>query len=203
MASKPRSNFYFWQVKNRPKYHPFKKDKNLAEIIGVILGDGNIEAFPRTERLTIACNSKNSGFIKRYKKLIEKVFNKKTRCAKIKNKNCTRISIYEKYISKRLEVPTGNRRQLKIEVPKWILKDREALISYLRGLYEAEGSFCIHQPTSTYKLLFSNSNPSILNIVYHGLQKLGFHPHRSRYKIQLSKKDEVYKCKNLIGFRKY
>lgn len=203
MASKPRSNFYQWQLKNKKIYLNFKKDERLAELIGVVLGDGHIQAFPRTERLIVSSNSQNIGFIKRYKMLIQNIFGKQPLCMKSKNSSCVRVSIYEKYISKRLGIAIGNRQKAIFKTPKWILRNKKFLISYLRGLYEAEGSFCTHKPTSTYKFLFRNKNESLLNSVYESMRSLGFHPHRSKYQIQISKKEEVYKAKELLKFRNY
>jgi len=54
-----------------------------------------------------------------------------------------------------------------------------------------------------HKFLFSNRNKSLLDNVYQALKVLGFHPHRSKCKIQISKKREVYKIRDLIKFRKY
>jgi DNA-binding transcriptional regulator WhiA len=185
-------------------YPPFIKSGDLAELIGVVLGDGNIGKFPRTECLTISCNSNNKGFIDHYAGLVEKLFGKKSYIAKVnKEKECAHIRIYQKYISKRLGIPTGNRSKIEISIPKWILQNKGFLKRYLRGLYEAEGSFCVHKPTYTYKFLFSNRNESLLENVYRALKILGFYPHKSQYKIQISRKEEVYKIKNLIKFRKY
>ncbi|OGZ97975.1 MAG: hypothetical protein A3G49_06245 [Candidatus Sungbacteria bacterium RIFCSPLOWO2_12_FULL_41_11] len=108
----------------------------------------------RTERLLIAANSDNKGFIKRYSGLILNVIQKQPTVAKVKNVKCFRISVYEKYISKRLGIPIGARKNKKIEIPNRILKSEVNIIRYLRGLYEAEGSFCVHKATSTYKFLF-------------------------------------------------
>ncbi len=185
---------------NSPK--KLKKTKELAELIGVILGDGNIHKFPRTEALTIVSNAKNLGFVNRYASLVHEIFSKKPAISKPKG-GCIRVRIYQKYLSIRLEIPCGNRGRLKIKIPSWILKNKKNLIGYLRGLYEAEGSFCIHKPTCTYKFLFSNKNNSLLDNVFEGLKILGFHPHRSQYQIQISRKEEVYKIKNLIRFRNY
>ncbi len=202
-------NFACWRERMRKEgklksvYSPLKKNGDLAELIGVILGDGHIEKFPRTERLYIASNSKNKGFIKRYAKLIEDIFKKAPICAKIKNSNCVRISLYEKFISKRLRVPTGSRKEINFKIPIWIKKNRNYLIRFLRGLYEAEGSFCIHKPTSTYKLFFANKNSSLLDLAYNSFKKLGFHPNKSGYKIQVSRKEEVYRLKDLLEFRNY
>jgi len=188
----------------KTNYPPLKQNGDLAELIGVVLGDGHIERFPRTESLTIACNSNNLGFINRYARLITKLFHKPPYIAKVNQSgSCTRIRIYQKQISRRLGIPTGNRSEREISIPRWILKNRNFLLRYLRGLYEAEGSFCVHKPTYTYKFLFSNRNESLLRNVYKGLKILGFHPHISKYKIQISKKEEVYKIKDLIKFRQY
>src|SRR3989344_5809514 len=207
---KKLDNFREWRDKMkrlgkiRSSYPEFKKSGDLAEFIGVILVDGHIESFLRTEGLTIACNSRNKGFIRRYKNLMQGFFEKNPYEAKTgPNKGCTRIRIYQKNISKRLGIPLGSRKNINFKTPRWIIKNKEYLKRYLRGLYEAEGSFCVHKPTCTYKFLFKNSNDSLLKNVYDGVITLGFHPHKSKYQIQVSRKQEVYKIKELIQFRKY
>lgn len=202
-------NFARWREKAKKEglildeWPSFKKNGDLAELIGVILGDGYIGKFPRTEVLNIFSNSHNRGFIKRYANLIEKIFRKKPTQRKQKGVNCVRITIYQKNISKRFSIPAGARKHKNIKIPFWILKNGTYLKRYLRGLYEAEGSFCVHKPTSTYKLLFSNRNKSLLINVYKALKILGFHPHKSGHQIQISRKKEVYKAKDAINFRKY
>ena len=207
---KKLDNFKEWRNKMkklgkiRSTYPSFKKNGDLAELIGVILGDGHIESFPRSESITISCNTKNKGFIKRYKNLMQRFFEKKPYEGIVGlNKGCTRIRIYQKNISKRLCIPIGNRKDINFKTPRWILENKECLKRYLRGLYEAEGSFCVHKPTYTYKFLFGNTNKSLLNNVYQALKTLGFHPHKSKYQIQISRKEEVYKIKDLIKFRRY
>ncbi|MFH1509637.1 MAG: LAGLIDADG family homing endonuclease [Candidatus Nealsonbacteria bacterium] len=207
---KKLDNFKEWRDKMKkigkiPSFYPpLNRDGDLAELIGVVLGDGHIESFPRTESLTILSNGSNKGFIKRYVALVKKLFNKTPYQGwHGGGSNCIRIRIYQKNISKRLGIPCGNRSDLKINIPRWIIDNREYVKRYLRGLYEAEGSFCVHIPTYTYKFLFSNKNKNLLRNVYRTLKILGFHPHESKYQIQISKKEEVYKAKELIKFRKY
>lgn len=210
MRRKGVDNFRVWRERMRRQgkipsgYPSFRPSGDFAELIGVVLGDGHIEKFPRTESLTISGNTSNTGFIGRYGRIVQKIFRKEPYVARsAEHKNCTRIRIYQKDISKRLGVPVGNRSRSIIKIPAWIRQRRSFLIRYLRGLYEAEGSFCVHRPTYTFKFLFSNRNPSLLNAVVEGLEILGFHPHRSRDKIQLSRKNEVYRCKKLLQFRNY
>jgi len=184
-------------------YPPLQKSGDLAELIGVILGDGYIGKCPRTEDLTIISNSNNQGFVERYSRLVKKFFKKEANIYKRKSSNCTQIRIYQKDISKRLGISAGARKNKKIKIPGWILGNKRYLIRYLRGLYEAEGCFSVHRPTYTFKFLFANQNKSLLKNVYQALKILGFHPHKSKYKIQISKKEEVYKIKDLIKFRQY
>ncbi len=201
-------NFAEWRLRMKKlgkipaSYPELNRTKDLAELIGVTLGDGNIHKFPRTEGLTIASNAKNRGFIQRYAELVEKVFRKKATIDK-PHGGCVKIRIYQKNLSKRLGIPTGSRIKKKIIVPRWISRSREHSICFLRGLYEAEGSFCVHEPTSTYKMFFSNRNDSLLRIVYRMVTSLGFQANISSYKIQISRKAEVYEFKDLIRFRIY
>ncbi len=202
-------NFAKWREKAKAKgliprgYPPFRHSGNLAFLVGLVLGDGHVDKFPRTEQLKITLGTDKPLLWKYTVKILEKVFVKKPHTLLRKRSACVDLQIYQKEISKRLGIPSGNRGRIRIEIPKWILQNRISLIRCLRGLYEAEGSFCIHKPTYTYKLLFVNRNLSLLNVVYDGLQTLGFHPHRSQYKIQLSRRDEVYRCKKLLKFREY
>jgi DNA-binding transcriptional regulator WhiA len=209
MKSKKIDNFALWRKqmkaegKMRVSYPALKKDGDLAELIGVILGDGHIRKFPRTEELSIFSHSEDTGFVARYSKLIERIFDKKPATTRHSGGNCTRIRIYQKHIQERLGIPYSPRGPLSIRVPKWIFQDKMYIVRYLRGLYEAEGCHCVHAPTGTYKLFFSNRNASMLKNVYRLVRKLGFHPHKSLYQVQVSRKEEVVRLIKLLEFRQY
>jgi hypothetical protein len=187
----------------RTKFSSLRKNGVLAELIGVILGDGHIQTFPRTERLLIFSNSNNTGFVERYAGMVERIFAKKPYVKKMIGKNCTRISIYENQISKRLAIPAGSRASLPARVPRWILAKRGYVVRYLRGLFEAEGSHSVHLPTGTYKFAFANRNPHLLHIVYRLMKGLGFHPSIGRDRVQLSRREEVFRAMKMLKFRKY
>lgn len=187
-----------------PKSYPrFSPSGDLAEYIGVMLGDGNISKFPRTERLIIVSNANNKGFINHYALLTTKLFAKEPGIFKMKNVQAVRITLYQKYISQRLSIPTGNRSKLKIQIPAWIHKDKLYLVRFLKGLYEAEASLSIHLPTCTYNFSFANRNVSLLDEVEKGLVILGFHPRKRTTAVELRKKEEVRRFEKLISFRKY
>ncbi|MBI5138464.1 MAG: hypothetical protein HZA95_01540 [Candidatus Vogelbacteria bacterium] len=208
MKSRNLDNSRPWRDEMRsigllPSYAPLERNADLAELIGAVLGDGNIGVFPRSEVLRIASNSNNPGFAKRYAGIIFRVFGKRPTVAKVKRSNCLIITIYEQYISKRLNIPSRNKKGVYFCLPRWISSNKVYLAAYLRGLIETDGSHCIHLPTGTYKLFFSNRNNSLLNNVQRGLKMLGFHPHRSTFSVQLSKKKEVFRAIEIIKFRDY
>lgn len=182
---------------------PFPESSELAEYIGVVLGDGNISNFPRTERILIVGDLNKMGFIKHYAKLTEAIFRKKPSVGFIKNTNAVRISLYQKNISQRLGIPTGNRSNLKFNVPNWITNNEVFIVKFIKGLFEAEGSLSIHKKTYTYNFQFSNKNNSLLKIVKDTLILLGYHPEVRYNSIRLRKKLEVERFKNLIEFRSF
>lgn len=209
MRARRIDNFKHWREqmiregKIKSRYDVLKKNGDLAELVGVILGDGHICNFPRTQSLRVVAHSSNTGFIDRYSTLIEKVFSKSPRVSKRKNCNATDIGIYEKNISERLGIPAGSRATYDVKVPLWIRTEPKFVIRYLRGLYEAEGSIHFHAATYTHKLIFTNRNKTLLHIVFTLLEELGFHPHKSGPRVQVSRKQEVQKLKKLLKFRRY
>jgi hypothetical protein len=202
-------NFKKWREKARTQglipasYPPFKKDEDLAFLVGIALGDGNIYRYARTEELRISLGTDKPKLIDYTSKVVEKVFNKKPHIHHPKNINMVKVSVYQKNISKRLGVPAGNRRYSTIGIPYWAWKYKRLLLACLRGLYEAEASLCIHLPTCTYNFAFHNRNEKLLHDVYLALIKLKLHPEVRPIAIRLRRRDEVKYFEKLINFRQY
>lgn len=202
-------NFAVWREKARKSglipntSRPLKKTVNLAFLIGLILGDGNINTMARTQCLRVVLGTDKPKLWKYTVYIINQVFNKKPSAHKRKYANCMNISLYQNDLSDRLGIPSGARKNLEIKLPEWIWKNDKMLISAIKGLYEAEGSFSIHKRTYTYNLSFSNLNITLLNEVESALKKFGFHPERRPDAVRLRKKRETFEFQKLIGFRKY
>lgn len=176
---------------------------DLAVFIGLVLGDGHIQKFPRTERLLIVLNTKYPQLIKYTAYLTERLFDKIPAIEYKNNANYARISLYQKNISDRLGVIAGNRAKDYIGVPTWIWKEKQYIIGCLKGLFEAEGSLSIHLQTCTYNFQFSNKSQKLLDDVKRGLIGLGYHPEIRINAIRLRKKIEVGTFNKLIQFRDY
>lgn len=207
MKRRRLDNFAVWrkeQLKKRPKeYHKLARSGDLAELIGIVLGDGYIGQHDRTQVLRIVSNSNNPGFINRYSSMVEKVFRKKPGCRKRKTENGIDIVLYEKNIADRLGLATGAKTHRVFELPSWIQRVRLYKIRFLRGLYETDGCHCEHLPTYTHKFIFTNVNQSLLDIVFVLLCEFGFHPSKTKSNIQISRKLEVERALRLLKFREY
>ncbi len=203
MKARKIDNFKQWRKNHPVLYTKISRNGDLAEYIGVVLGDGNIEKFPRTERITIIGDTRKMGFVVRYAILTEKLFCKRPTVAKLKDSNGVRISLYQKFMARRLGIPTGNRKNFPYKLPSWIARNENYLLRFLRGLFEAEGSLSIHVPTCTYNFAFSNLNQHLLLIVRDALRKLEFHPEVRHNAIRIRKKAEVERLRDMLHFREY
>ncbi len=209
MKHKQIDNFANWRTeakKNRiisDSDSELKESVDLAFLIGLVLGDGNISKFPRVECLRLTLGTDKPQLALYAVESIKKVFNKTPSMIKRSNSNCYNVTLYQKNISKRLDIPLGSRGKLKIQLPFWIWKHQKYTIAILRGLFEAEASYCVHEPTYTYNFEFTNRNCSLLDEVERGLKILGYNPERRKYAVRLRKKAEAIRFRSQISFRSY
>ena len=202
-------NFAQWRLKARltgkiPLTHaPLSKTEQLAFLVGLILGDGHIAKFPRSERLRIVLGTDKPLLWKHAARVVQVVFSKEPWVQKRKDSASIEISLYQTRLSERLGIPTGDRGKLIVRLPEWIQSERRYLIACLKGLFEAEGSYSVHAPTYTYNLSFSNRNAALLDEVERALISMGFHPERRSYAVRLRKKREAAHFIELIRFRRY
>lgn len=207
LKAKKEWNFSGWQVKRRlqggVQYRELEKDNNLAELIGIVLGDGNLNKHPRTENLRITCNSKDTGYIKHIGSLIKKVFNKSPSIRKRNDANAVSVDLYQCKISERLNLPCGDKIRNNVGIPSWILSDKRYILKCLKGLFETDG--CFHEDEDNYTRIieFKNNCKRLRKDVYNSLVILGFNPQFGSNYIRLAKRNETYKFKTVIDFRNY
>lgn len=200
-------NFSTWQRKQNKKqairYKELSKDQNLAELIGVILGDGNLYKHSRTENLRVICNSKELNYIRHIVDLIIKVFRKAPSIIKRRNENATVVCLYQCKISKRLKLPCGNKIKNNIGIPRWVLSNKDYMWKCLKGLFETDGCFVEDKGNYTQIIEFKNNCERLKKDVYNILKRLYFNPQLGSNYIRLARKSEVYRFKELIDFRNY
>jgi len=168
-----------------------KRSENLAELIGIMLGDGNIFAFERCQRLTISCNGSYKTYTKHIKDLVRDIFKKEPSILKRSKANCHDVCLYMQDIGKALELPVGNKIKNKVKIPLWILSRKRYIRRCLRGLFETDGCYGLSKKYHVEYMEFCSRSESLRQSVYKALISLGYSPQISNKYVRLAKKDQV------------
>ena len=203
-------------TKNTKKFIPSDNKEDLAEVIGIILGDGHVSEIKRGKRTRVYCvriagNSKtDKDYIFRYiPQLFMKVFNEKGSTMTTPNRDCGYFTIYGKnlieYI-KSLEVKSGNKKRNKQGIPNWIKSDKVLLAKCIKGLIDTDGSIHkISQNNKNLRIDFTSKIPRLLDDTHKAFISLGFNPCKiiCQNHFFLSRQNEIEKYIQEIGFANY
>lgn len=160
------------------KFKTFNKPKlssNLAEFVGIVLGDGSIS----DRQVTITLHSiDDNDYGKFLIKLVNKLFNLKMgiyarKDCKAKNYIISRTKLVN-FLTHELGLKKGNKVKQRVDIPSWIKNNREYSIACVRGLVDTDGSIFTHSYKSGSKnkiykykkLSFTNYSPPILKSVH-------------------------------------
>lgn len=159
-----------------------KESVELAEFVGIMLGDGSIGKLQISITLNSIVDADYSIFVSN---LCNKLFG----CYPIimKKKNCNAVSVYYNGINLvkflcRIGMVVGNKVKQQVGVPPWILKNVEYKKVCLRGLMDTDGGVFIHKykvngkEYSYKKICFTSYSLPLLYFVYNTLKELGFTP---------------------------
>jgi intein/homing endonuclease len=145
------------------KFHPskitqplsFKKpafSKDLAEFVGIILGDGGISRNQITVSLNRVTDREYSIFVR---KLIQKLFDIPMGLYVSKRSLVDRIVISRtalvSYLTDVLGLMNGNKVRQQVDVPEWVMRNQSYAISCVRGLIDTDGCIIIHRYLSKGK----------------------------------------------------
>lgn len=121
------------------------KDEKLAELIGIILGDGNIQNKNSIYQVRIAGDSnKDKDYIMNYlKPLCDSLFGIDSKIYKHKTFNELFVHIHSKNVVKFLisvGMQAGNKIKNQVTIPGWVLENDSYLKACIRGLIDTDGS---------------------------------------------------------------
>lgn len=181
---------------------PLKHNSELAELVGILLGDGSVEKYYTRIYLNLIADQ---GYEINVIKLIKNIFPKITLCVMERPKRGTReIQISSKEISDYL-FKIGFKPKIR-EVPSWIRKNNSYTRCAVRGLFDTEGSVGIKyfkgkKGICAYKqLTFTNKNKNLLSFIEESLRKFQFSPTKnSKKNIYLSNKKDIERYFEVIG----
>lgn len=183
-----------------------KKSVELAEFVGIMMGDGGM-----TERqLTITLHHINdleySYFVS---KLIKKLFGVTPIVRHVETKSVNIIlvsrSLLMIYLHK-LGLPFGNKVKQNFDIPSWVKESPDYMIACIRGLVDTDGSVFTHRYRVNGKLYrykklsFCSASPPLRTTVMAFLREHEFHVHLSRgIDIRIESREGMARYMGLIG----
>lgn len=162
------------------------ESKELAELMGIIAGDGGIN---NDWQLVITLNSiKDAEYSKYVYQLLKKLFNIEIATRKRKEKNalvlvCSSINLLDFLISK--GAVKGNKINNGIDVPFWIKNNSGYEKAFVRGLIDTDGCIYIHKHVvkgelrKDIGLCFTNNSKNLIKEVLEVFKKNGVNSHVS------------------------
>ena len=186
-----------------------KESSKLAELFGIILGDGGIT----DKQVIITLNKENDKeYISYVCDLIEELFKIKPAVYKfnsLSHRMVVRIAVsnmnlVDFLLSKGLK--KGNKVKQQVDVPKWIKDKMLFSVNCLRGLVDTDGCTYIHKHKShncqllNIGLQLSNKSVPILSFAEKTLLSLNFTPKLNVVGVNLYRESETFRYAKKIRF---
>lgn len=196
----PNGYFVVKQIVKPPR------GKELAEFVGIMLGDGGITNRQVTVTLNSITDCEYSLFVK---DLIERLFGIQPALYAKKGESVINIVISRKKLVEycvNLGLKIGNKIVQGVDIPKWINKNKKLQISCIKGLLDTDG--CIFQECHKIRnkiycyprLSFVSYSERLRNSVYLILKKLDFSPKiRDNRSVQLERKEDIQRYFTIVG----
>lgn len=191
-----------FKIQRRHEVSP-RKSEELAEVIGIVLGDGNILRLKRCQRLVVSCDRKYPDRTAEIKNLIYKIFKKEPKIYRRSTGNCDDVCLYMQNIDKALGLKAGNKIRNKIKIPNWILEKRKFLVRCLKGLFETDGNYSENKKFYVQFIEFENRCPELRSSVYKAIKSLGYNPQLGNRYVRLARQEEVVDFVKRIKYFKY
>jgi hypothetical protein len=178
-----------------------KDSNNLAYIIGVAIGDGNLSnPNGRAVRLRVTCDLKYPKIIERISFAIKKLLPKNKVSIVRRPDSCCDISCYSNKWEDLLgwKAKSGPKYKQNILIPEWIKNNKKYSIFCLRGLFETDGS--IYKDRGYKMVNFVTIIPGLVKDASEIIKSLGFAPRvykintlpTTRYNLRISKNVEEF-----------
>jgi len=168
-------------------------NNDIAELVGVILGDGNLNR----KDIRIVGNINEQNYYIYLKSLFQKIFDVDS-IIKHDTENSIKLTVHSVRISEyltSLNLRVGDKIKNKATIPSWIFNNKEYLKACLRGLFDTDGSFFPSSNGSEYNILWKMGSGSLLPAnIRDALIKLDFHPTEifgDGRKVALCRKEEI------------
>lgn len=176
---------------------PERLSSELAEFIGIMLGDGHISE----TQACISIRRQEKEYLEYIRSFIKNLFK-----INLKYIECPTKNTYEIYIGsvdlvrflKNMGL-VSNKVQKQVDVPGWIFLAPEYAMSFTRGFFDTDGS--IYKLRFGVQMAFRNESIPLLQSTRKILLDLGYHPsNTSSGRVYLTRKPDLYRYLAEIGF---
>jgi LAGLIDADG-like domain len=185
--------------------HKPRRSVELAEFIGIMMGDGGISDYQIAVTLHHIDDLEYAVFVAQ---LIKKLFKVTPRIYHSPTKSVNNIVVSRKKLVQYLHglgLPIGNKVEQQFDIPEWIKRDRKLAIACLRGLVDTDGSIFTHRYQvkgvwySYKKLSFTSASKPLQQSVHTLLCKFGFHSRIAGTNVCLDRVADMKRYFSIIG----
>ena len=168
---------------------PKKYSKELAELIGIMLGDGSLTHF----QVVVTLGSKEYSYAEHVRDLMNTIFNVQAKIA-VRSTGYNDVYFGSTEVSLWLQEQglVFNKVKEQVDVPHWVFKDKAYMKACLRGFFDTDGS--LYKLRFGSQISFTNYSTPLLHSLRYMLFELQYNPSRlSSHKVYITKKDDILK----------
>ena len=181
---------------------------DLAEFIGIVLGDGSITS----RQVTITFNALDAAYAEYVQQLIWNLFEIQTHSSLDQADHAISLvasGVQLVEILEKLDLKRGNKVTQQVDLPAWVWRERDFQIACLRGLIDTDGcvfrhAYRVNGKNYTYtKLAFTNYSRPLLVSTKRLFETLGLFPtiHKDGRRLYLHNTDAVHTYFQVVGTR--
>lgn len=185
-------------------YYPQKSPK-LAELIGILMGDGGIKNYQVVVTLNKETEKEYAFCIAKF---FKDLFHLNSTIREDNDENVCEVVVSSKNLVEyliKLGLKNGNKIKQQIDIPDWIERDEKLKRACLRGLIDTDGCFYIDTHKIKNKryfnpgLVFTTYSLPLFLSVRRILKSLNYHPTREGRNIFLRRENEIIRYFREIG----
>ena len=168
---------------------PKVRSPALAELLGVLLGDGHISHF----QVVVTLGSKELAYANHVCTLIKSVFGKNPKIS-LRNTGYRDVYLGSTAITSwlRREGLVHNKVEAQVDAPQWIFETRGYMIAFLRGFFDTDGS--VYKLKYGMQISLTNKSLPLLYSLQKMLRALGYSASAvSAYRVYLTKKSDLHR----------
>jgi DNA-binding transcriptional regulator WhiA len=176
-------------------------NENLAELLGILAGDGHLSNI--NHEISVTCHRKDDKeyILNHVSRLFRDLFEVNVKIKEQDHNNTIKSVVNSKmlslFLTSKFKIPKGKKKG-SLRIPKQILKRKKLLRSYIRGLFDTDGSFYLRRKTSMVVSIASR-DPPYLDEVKQALMFLGYNPSVSGKNLYIYRQEQIKRFFEEIG----